>query len=81
MHYVRSDLEQLMLESLGIKKMPLKCLINTSALEENVIDTARIYNDWIPGEIGRSERVIGDWIEYRGGHDDLVIMTKGAILH
>lgn len=44
----------------------------------NVIDTARIYNDWIDGEIGRSERVIGDWIKYRGRHDDLVIVTKGG---
>lgn len=44
----------------------------------NVIDTARIYNDWIDGEIGRSERVIGEWIKYRGGHDDLVIVTKGG---
>lgn len=48
------------------------------SLGGNVIDTARIYNDWIEGEIGRSERVIGDWIQYRGGHDDLVIMTKGG---
>lgn len=44
----------------------------------NVIDTARIYNDWVDGEIGRSERVIGDWIKYRGGHEDLVIVTKGG---
>ncbi|MDE5978183.1 MAG: aldo/keto reductase [Turicibacter sp.] len=44
----------------------------------NVIDTARIYNDWVEGEIGRSERVIGDWIKHRGKHDDLVIITKGG---
>ena len=48
------------------------------SLGGNVIDTARIYNDWVEGEIGRSERVIGDWIQYRGGHDDLVIITKGG---
>jgi aryl-alcohol dehydrogenase-like predicted oxidoreductase len=44
----------------------------------NVIDTARIYSDWVEPEIGRSERVIGDWLRQRGRHDDLVIMTKGA---
>lgn len=48
------------------------------SLGGNVIDTARIYNDWVEGEIGRSERVIGDWIKYRGGHEDLIIMTKGG---
>ena len=48
------------------------------SLGGNVIDTARIYNDWVEGEIGRSERVIGDWIKYRGGHDDLIIITKGG---
>jgi aryl-alcohol dehydrogenase-like predicted oxidoreductase len=44
----------------------------------NVIDTARVYSDWVEPEIGRSERVIGDWLRQRGHHDDLVIMTKGA---
>lgn len=48
------------------------------SLGGNVIDTARIYNDWVEGEIGRSERVIGDWIQHRGGHDDLVIITKSG---
>lgn len=44
----------------------------------NLIDTARVYSDWIPGEIGRSERVIGDWIAHRGHHDDFVLITKGG---
>ena len=44
----------------------------------NVIDTARIYSDWVEPEIGRSERVIGDWLRHRRHHDDLAIMTKGA---
>ena len=30
------------------------------SLGGNLIDTARVYSDWIPGEIGRSERVVGD---------------------
>ena len=44
----------------------------------NVIDCARIYSDWVEPEIGRAERVIGDWIRHRGKRDDLVIMTKGG---
>lgn len=45
----------------------------------NVIDTAHVYSDWIPGEIARAERVLGDWIRRRGGkRDDFILMTKGA---
>ena len=44
----------------------------------NLIDTARIYSDWVPPETGRSERVLGDWIRHRGGHDGLVFMSKGG---
>lgn len=44
----------------------------------NVIDTARIYSDWIPPEIGRSERVIGDWLRSSGKRDKVVLMTKGG---
>ena len=32
----------------------------------NLIDTARIYSDWVAPETGRSERVIGDWIQRSG---------------
>lgn len=44
----------------------------------NVIDTAHVYSDWVPGEIARSERVVGDWIRSRQHHDDFVLMTKGG---
>jgi aryl-alcohol dehydrogenase-like predicted oxidoreductase len=44
----------------------------------NLLDTARIYSDWVKPEIGRSERVIGDWIRKRGSHSDVLIMTKGG---
>lgn len=44
----------------------------------NMIDTARVYSDWIPGQIGRSETVIGQWLKNRGRHDDLIICTKGG---
>lgn len=44
----------------------------------NVIDTARIYSDWVPPEIGRSERILGEWIRSRGRHDDFILITKGG---
>lgn len=48
------------------------------SLGGNLIDTARIYSDWIPGEIGRSERVVGDAIARLGIRDKIVLMTKGG---
>lgn len=44
----------------------------------NIIDTARCYSDWIPGEKGRSEALIGRWLKRRGKRDDLLIATKGG---
>ncbi len=44
----------------------------------NVIDTAHVYSDWVPGETARSERVLGDWIRRRGRRDDFILMTKGG---
>lgn len=44
----------------------------------NFLDTAHIYSDWIPGEKGRSERIIGEWIKERGIRDKVIIGTKGA---
>jgi len=44
----------------------------------NVIDTARAYSNWIPGERNRSERVIGDWIKRRGHRDDFYLFTKAC---
>ena len=32
----------------------------------NLYDTARVYSDWVLPEIGRSERVLGDWLERSG---------------
>ena len=44
----------------------------------NVVDTARIYQDWVPGEVGRSERVIGDWVHRSGKRNQIILMTKGG---
>ncbi len=44
----------------------------------NFIDTARTYNDWIPGERGRSESLLGRWLADRGNHQRIVVSTKGG---
>ncbi|WOO35221.1 aldo/keto reductase [Anaerocolumna sp. AGMB13020] len=44
----------------------------------NFIDTAHIYNDWIPGEKSRSEKVIGSWLKDRGLRNQMILATKGG---
>jgi aryl-alcohol dehydrogenase-like predicted oxidoreductase len=42
------------------------------------LDTARVYSDWVPGETGRSERILGDWLSMRSDRAKLVVSTKGG---
>lgn len=44
----------------------------------NVIDTAHVYSDWVPGEKARSERVVGDWLARSGKRSQIVLITKGG---
>lgn len=44
----------------------------------NVIDTARVYSDWAPGVIGRSELTIGQWLKKSGKQHQVVLVTKGG---
>ena len=44
----------------------------------NFIETARVYSDWAPGERGRSERILGDWMAARKNRDRIVLATKGG---
>lgn len=44
----------------------------------NFIDTAHVYGDWVPGPKGRSERIIGEWLNEIGRRSDVVISTKGG---
>lgn len=44
----------------------------------NVIDSARVYSDWVRPEIGRSERVIGDWLLKSGKRKEVILITKGG---
>lgn len=43
-----------------------------------LIDTAAVYSDWIPGETGRSENVIGEWLRARGRRHMVKLATKGG---
>lgn len=43
-----------------------------------VIDTASVYSNWVPGELQRSETIIGEWMASRGSRDHLRVVTKGA---
>ncbi|HZJ58336.1 MAG TPA: aldo/keto reductase [Clostridia bacterium] len=44
----------------------------------NFIDTAHVYGDWVPGPRGRSEKVIGQWLNETGLRENVIISTKGA---
>lgn len=44
----------------------------------NFIDTAKVYNDWVPGEASRSEKLIGAWMRARGNRQKIILATKGA---
>ncbi len=44
----------------------------------NLVDTAHIYNDWVPGPRGRSEIVIGNYMKKRGNRSRITLSTKGA---
>lgn len=46
----------------------------------NAIDTADVYNRYMPGgEGGESESMIGAWMKDRGVRDRVVIITKGGL--
>ena len=43
----------------------------------NFIDTADMYSEWKPGNVGHeSETIIGQWMKDRGNRADMVIATK-----
>jgi aryl-alcohol dehydrogenase-like predicted oxidoreductase len=44
----------------------------------NILDSAKVYSDWIPGEPSRSEKTIGRWLKTRHNRDQIVLSTKGA---
>lgn len=44
----------------------------------NVLDTAEVYAEWLPGGSHRSEEFLGQYLRQRGKHDDLIVSTKGG---
>jgi aryl-alcohol dehydrogenase-like predicted oxidoreductase len=44
----------------------------------NFVDTAHVYNDWIPGERSRSEKLLGAWMQERRNRSDVLLATKGS---
>lgn len=88
MHRVRLPGTSLEVSPLCLGGVPLGAPLSDAAsfalldrfaeLGGNFVDTARIYSDWIPGELHRSERVLGDWLRARGNRDRIVVATKGA---
>lgn len=42
----------------------------------NLIDSAHVYSDWVPPEIARSERVIGDWLSRSKKRDKIILITR-----
>lgn len=44
----------------------------------NLIDTAVMYADWLPGEKSASEKTIGKWMAERKNRHNIIISTKGG---
>ena len=46
----------------------------------NMIDTADVYSNWIPGNHGgESETIIGKWLKQSGKRDRVLIATKSGM--
>ena len=45
----------------------------------NFLDTADVYSEWAPGNVGgESETLIGEWMRARGNRESIVLATKVA---
>jgi aryl-alcohol dehydrogenase-like predicted oxidoreductase len=42
------------------------------------LDTAHVYGAWVPGGLGRSETIIGNWLHERHLREQVILGTKGA---
>lgn len=47
----------------------------------NFVDTAKVYGDWVPGQVSPSEKIIGEWLAARKNRDAIVLATKGGHYH
>lgn len=44
----------------------------------NMVDTAEVYGNWVPGKRNMSEIVIGNWMKERGNRGKMIVTTKGG---
>jgi len=42
------------------------------------LDTAHVYGAWVPGGLGRSETIIGNWLHEHHLREQVILGTKGA---
>jgi len=44
----------------------------------NIVDTASVYANWVPGEKHKSEKTLGKWFTGCGNRSDMIVATKGG---
>lgn len=55
------------------------CLLDTyMEAGGNIVDTAHVYADYLPGERHSSEKTIGQWLRERGCRKKIIISSKGG---
>jgi aryl-alcohol dehydrogenase-like predicted oxidoreductase len=47
----------------------------------NFIDTAKVYGDWVPGQVSPSEKIVGEWLQARNNRARIILATKGGHYH
>lgn len=63
------------------KEESFEVLDKYAAAGGNFIDTADVYSQWKPGNVGgESETIIGAWMKARKNRDQMIIATKVAML-
>ena len=60
------------------KEMSFKLMDRYYEQGGNLIDTGRIYANWLPGGANASESTIGEWIKSRGLKGKMRVATKGG---
>jgi hypothetical protein len=59
----------------SVSEAIIDCYIDAGG---NVLDTAEVYAEWVPGGSHRSEEFLGGWLRKHKSRDGLILSTKGA---
>jgi len=88
MKYIKLHQTDLIISSVALGTATLGAPGNIDSAEEilntfagqggNLLDSALIYADWLPGEKGSSEKTIGRWMKKTGNRQNVILSTKGA---